>query len=451
MQPGTSAATWLLEQESRALLTRLDSVKPFVVQETMVPAAALSPTALNGIERYLIEGRRRLRRDVLGFLEWLKGAGRDAPPVAMQKKFTVLRLKFNTALAQLDLFSEIVTQRSEHETGVWLSGLDVAAAEALGLPPEFEAPPIMCHLHRGMGGAIRRARTRLPGGGENPVSIIRIPRERMIGYGIASSLVHEVGHQAAAILGLVESLRAELQQMQQAAPAESASWRYWERTVSETVADFWSIGKVGISSTMGLIAVVSLPRFFVFRVNPDDPHPFPWIRVLLSCAIGEALYPHPQWKQLARTWEELYPPAKLPPAATHLIAGLRLTMPRFVEVLFNHRPPSLGGRSLAQMMPLEERTPDRLRELHDRWRNDRAAMRKARPTLAFAVLGQARAAGVITPEREAHLLRGLIRHWALASTLQLAATSAARQAPAATPTVSGQPAIWAGQRALVTT
>ena len=39
--------------------------------------------------------------------------------------------------------------------------------------------------------------------------MIRIPRERMIGYGIASSLVHEVGHQGAALLGLVESLRPD--------------------------------------------------------------------------------------------------------------------------------------------------------------------------------------------------------------------------------------------------
>ena len=68
-------------------------------------------------------------------------------------------------------------------------------------------PPVVCYLARGPGAAIRRARTRLPGGGQNPVAIIRVPRERMIGHGIASSLVHEVGHQGAALLDLVESLR----------------------------------------------------------------------------------------------------------------------------------------------------------------------------------------------------------------------------------------------------
>jgi hypothetical protein len=176
-------ANWMLEREARAMLARLDRVKPFVVQETMLPAAALSPAAQAGIEQYLITGRRALRRQIRRHIGWLRGAGRGASPAEQQRRFTFLRLRFNLALSQLDLFSDAITQRSENETGLWLSGLDVAAQDALDLPGGyFRSPPVVCYLHRGLGGAIRRARTRLPGGGDNPVSIIRIPRERMIGY-----------------------------------------------------------------------------------------------------------------------------------------------------------------------------------------------------------------------------------------------------------------------------
>ena len=98
-------------------------------------------------------------------------------------------------LTQFDIFADVLSQRSEHDTGVWLSGLDVVAADALALPDYYEAPPVICYLDRGHGAAIRRARTRLPGGSENPVAVVRVPRERMVGSGIASSLVHEVGHQ----------------------------------------------------------------------------------------------------------------------------------------------------------------------------------------------------------------------------------------------------------------
>jgi hypothetical protein len=47
MRPNPSAA-WLLEQEARALLTRLALVKPFVVHETCHAAAAKSPETVLG-------------------------------------------------------------------------------------------------------------------------------------------------------------------------------------------------------------------------------------------------------------------------------------------------------------------------------------------------------------------------------------------------------------------
>jgi len=184
-----SLASQLLEQEAHALLSRLARVRPFAVSDTMVPAAALSPVAQTAIESYLASGRQNLKQQVLEFINWLSGAeGRKAAPAEMQRRFTAVRLQFNVVLTQFDVFSIVMTQRSEHDTGVWLSGLDVVAADALQLSDYYQAPPVVCYLDRGMGAAIRRARTRLPGGGKSPVAVIRFPRERMVGSGIASSL-----------------------------------------------------------------------------------------------------------------------------------------------------------------------------------------------------------------------------------------------------------------------
>jgi hypothetical protein len=432
----------MLEREARALLARLGQVQPFVLAETMVPAAALSPGATAAIDRYLIAGRRRLRGQVQGYIRWLRGPGRTASPALMQRRFTIVKLGFNKVLSQLDLFSEAISQRSEAPLGVLLAGLDVAASEAVTYAGStLDVPPVICLVHRGLGGAIRRARTRLPGGGANPASIIRIPRERMIGYGVASSLVHEVGHEAASLLGLMPSLRAELQRRARGAPApQRRAWRLWERWISEIVADFWAIGKVGIASTMGLIGIVSLPKRFVFRMPSEDPHPFGWIRVVLSCAIGNALYPHPQWGEVADVWRSLYPPRGLHPRMRSILVDLQTTMPAFVELLVRHRLSALAGRSLAEVMPLAERTPSRLLALWDRWAGDVEAMRSAPPTLAFAVLGRARASGRITPERETVLLTELITAWALRSALDTAELSAAASPLRLMP--GGQPAIW---------
>src|SRR6202012_935639 len=118
---------------------------------------------------------------------------------------------------------------------------------------------------------------------------------------------HEVGHQAAALLGLVESVRRELRRIYEDRADNTAVLRLWERWISEILADVWSVARSGIASTSGLIGVVSLPRPFVFRLNQDDPHPTPYIRVKLSAAFGQAIYPQPAWERLIQLWESYYP------------------------------------------------------------------------------------------------------------------------------------------------
>lgn len=411
----------LLELEARALLSRLDQIRPLALHETMVPAACLPPRASLDIERFLHSGRQVLRNQVREYLAWLRGPGRTATPEQQQYRFVLIRMRFNAILSQFDMFTEVVTQRSEYRTGVWLAGLDVVAADALVTNPFVpDPPPLVCYLARGPGAAIRRAKTKMPGGDLSPAGIIRVPRERMVGHGIASSLVHEVGHQGAALLDLVPSLRKELASHRERAGANAPVWKNWESWISEIVADFWSVATLGISSTLGLLAVVSLPRFFVFRPSGDDPHPIPYVRVLLSCAIGNELYPHRQWADMAQTWKALYPVASLPADRQREFALIEAGIPAFAKVLVNHRPASLKGRSLRDCFPLAERQPARLQALHHAWRDDLGVMARQRPALVFAVIGQARASGRIDPEAETQLVSSLLRAWALRSSLSTA-------------------------------
>lgn len=191
------------------------------------------------------------------------------------------------------------------------------------------------------------------------------------------------------------------------------AWTFWERWISEIVADLWSVAMVGISSSLGLMGVVSLPRPFVFRLSLNDPHPIPWIRVKLSCGIGRALYPDPQWDWLAKVWESFYPSTGLEPAVRRLLAILETTLSSFVEILVNHRPKSLRGHSLREALPVDERQPAQLRKLWQMWRTDAFRMRKARPALVFAVLGQAKIDGLLEARQESQMVGELLNHWAL--------------------------------------
>jgi hypothetical protein len=406
--------TATLRHEAGALMTRLAYAKPFALHMPMVAAAEPAAAARRAIDAHMAVLLRRTQSAVTDFVDWLLSpAGRAIPDTTAQARFSLLRLRSLTAFTQFDLFSDALTQRSEHEFGVWLGGLDALAADGLTLDGGyFTPPPALCYLDRGIGAAIRRARTRLPGGGANPVALIRVPRERLIGSGIASSLIHEVGHQAAALLNLVNDFMPVLLALEAKAGTEAVAWRLWQRWLSEIIADFWSIAHLGIGSTIGLMSVVSLPRAFVFRLKLDDPHPSPWIRVQLSAAIGERLYPDAQWQRLRDLWLALYPRRHLDPARAHDYRVVEATLGTFVDLLVDHRPRALGGSSLREALPIATRHPATLRRLYARASDDPAAWLAMRPTLAFAVMGQARAGGKLSPWAEARLIDRLLTHWA---------------------------------------
>jgi hypothetical protein len=135
--------------------------------------------------------------------------------------------------------------------------------------------------------------------------------------------------------------------------------------------------------------------------------------VKLSCAIGAALYPHPHWDTVRRVWESFYPTEGLDPRTRSLLDLLESSMPGYVSLIVNHRPASLFGASLREAIASETRQPARLTALFEEWTTRPAAIRTARPALVVAALGQARAHGRITPEREAQTLADLLTHWAL--------------------------------------
>lgn len=400
------AAVCLLQHEARSLLMRLDNVKSFSLHMPMVAAAAVPASTFGAIEGFVRKERHEVQQVIRKYL--LKN-GKEVPAIA-QRHFTAVRMHFNDFLSQVDIFADVLTQRGEHETGVMLAGLDAVARDALCLPGKFMMPPpLMCYLEKGYGAAIRRVQTKLPGGDKNPVTIIRIPRERMVASNIASSLVHEIGHQGAAFLSLVESLKRSLDRKKK----EDLAWQYYHLWISEVLADLWSIAKVGIGSTIGLMAVISLPRHYVFRLSDDDPHPSPWLRVQLSCAIGNALYPDPQWRKTAEMWEALYPVGKLDKEKRRVFERIMAKMPEFISLLLGHRPVSLGRKNLRQVFFDARRTPATLRHLYERGGADPQIFQKITPTLAFAAIGQARADRRITPIKESNMLKELLEWWAV--------------------------------------
>lgn len=407
---------YFLDAESKALMIRLSQIKSFMLTMPMVPAANISMPAQQSIHMLLKEGVREMNIKIRQFNRWLNKSGSLTAGKA-QKQYALLKLQFNWLLDQVDIFADVMTQRSEHQTGIWLAGMDALAKDTLNINGRFyQSPPLITYLDRGHGAAIRRARTRLPGGKSNPVGVIRVPRERMISTGIASSLVHEVGHQGAALLNLVATLKAALQRQAQSSRSAAESWQWYERWISEILSDFWSVAMIGIGSTTGLMNVVSVPSYFVFRLNKDGPHPPPWIRVRLSIAFGAYLYPDRQWLKLQKLWGQLYPLRLANANDRDTYRQLELLIPSFVELFMKHRPPKLKGHSLQQAFTQKSHKVRSLRKRLQQWKGTPDELLNLRPSLVFALIGQARADGQISPDKEQMILDKMLRSWALKNT-----------------------------------
>jgi hypothetical protein len=149
------------------------------------------------------------------------------------------------------------------------------------------------------------------------------------------------------------------------------------------------------------------------------------MRVLVSLAAGEALYPHPQWKAVQQMWELMYPLSGLSAELSALMELLRNSLPEFSQLLLSFRPVALSGRSLGDALCGADRTPEQLQRLWSRYRQVPDRWHTLPPTLAFAAISQARSEGRLSPEGESRLISRLLIEWAVKSAL----ASGARRIP----------------------
>jgi hypothetical protein len=133
--------------------------------------------------------------------------------------------------------------------------------------------------------------------------------------------------------------------------------------------------------------------------------------------MGRALFPHSQWDRLESVWVSYYPPDEIEGGQRRILALLEKTMPGLAEIIAHHRPRALGGASLKEILQTHERGPARLAAHFQAWRAAPMKPYRASPTLVFAVIGQARADGLISPEEESRILADMLGYWALRDTL----------------------------------
>jgi hypothetical protein len=307
-------------------------------------------------------------------------------------------LDLSTAMTLFDTYMDILTQRRTPELGRLLAGCDVLAYDAVARDHPalrvVEGPLVSCD--RGFGASTLRAGVRLPDGSPNPLPIIQVPYSRLQEKHTLTSILHEVGHEALVRLELVHVLPEALQhalRVRRASSAVQSAFALWS---SEIGPDLWTFCGSGIASAGGLRDLLLLPTDRVLAVSWTDPHPPPYLRVLLGFELCRQTWGRGVWDEWEKEWVRLYDLARAPANDRRVLQEAVFFVPLVASVLLHTRFRVLARRSIPDLFDLPGLAPARLEAAASAIESGTPS-RTASPMTQLAVLRLVKLRGRLSP------------------------------------------------------
>ena len=325
-----------------------------------------SPAAWHGLEGYLGMSIRRhltavvaqLRREGELLKAALAAAISPTDLMTVRQRLLNFRNRYIGVETTLVFFADAINTRTNPKVDGYLKACDIMAyrsmaqlLDQLGKP----TPSALSYFDKGIGAAVLRANLRLwDGTGVNPVAVIKITHHNLL----PTALIHEAGHQVAAVVGWNEELAFKLASGLAGAPAGVPSeWAGW---ASEIAADAFAFVHTGYAAVAALHDVVAAEDAVVFRHTPGDPHPVSRIRVPLGVEMCRQFYGAGPWDDLAKAWVQLYPLQKAPHATRALLEASVPLLPSIVRITLYEPMRCFEGRSLAALINPERVKPEAL-------------------------------------------------------------------------------------------
>jgi len=322
------------------------------------------------------------------------------------------RRKLNAALGQVELamsrvytffdtYMDVLTQRRSGELGPVLAGCDVLAYQAMRREhptlTAIEAPLVFCD--RGFGAAIVRESVTFPDGTPNPMPLIQIPYSRLREKCNLTSVLHEAGHQSLARLHLVSQLPHALRAALNRAGASKPVCDLYALWAFEIGPDFWGFCLCGVGQAAAMRDLFAMPPAHALRLSVTDPHPPPYLRVLLSFDWCRRAWGRGRWDAWEREWELLYPLTGAGADTRRLLRDARRFVPVAGDALFNHRFRELGERALVDLFDLSAISPAEVRRVAAKAASGALDVRGLTPCAQLAVFSELRQMRAMSEER----------------------------------------------------
>ncbi|MBM3784645.1 MAG: hypothetical protein FJW30_09820 [Acidobacteria bacterium] len=317
--------------------------------------------AWRGLEGYLGVSLRRGLGDAAARLEQkltaLEAASRRGDAATVEAGIQEFRMAYSQVESVIDFYVDALNTRSAPLMGSLLRACDWLAAQALHralLPLALPRPPVLVYADKGLGAAILKADLRLWDGTWNPAAAIRVAMHNIVR---PTALVHEAGHQVAHATGWTRELA---QVIREGMPAESGeTWAAW---ASEIAADVYAFCLCGYASVLALQDVLDGGPDLVLTERPGDPHPTPFLRVVINMELCRHVFGAGPWVEQKNRWIAKY--SRHPEAAnSRAIAASLPEMPRLAELLMETPLRAFRNRSARQLLNPEQVSPESLRAL----------------------------------------------------------------------------------------
>lgn len=332
-----------------------------------------SPEAWKRLEQYLGVALRnhlgavitRLRQEASVLVAMERAATSATAMAELRRRLLAFRRQYSRAEYTLDYFADAINTRTSPRMAALLRACDILAHRSMALlldPLGKETPPVITYVDRGLGASILKAGLRLWDGGDaSPVAAIKVTRHNLLR---PTALIHEAGHQVAHITSWNQELATILGSTLSGAPGDiAATWSSWS---SEIAADAFAFVHTGYASVAALHDVIAGDADAVFRHSPGDPHPIPFLRVLLGVEMCRHVFGRGPWDGLAEAWKLLNPLDSCAGAERQLLEDSIALLPRITAAILDNALVAFGGQPLRHWIPPERVSPQALEELERR-------------------------------------------------------------------------------------
>jgi len=368
-----SVLTPWLRAQAVNVTRHVAALRPFRRAEFGSGDAAPSEGHIQAVNRLI----GSLRSGLLKMTAQVANAGRAASrnPTTRNLQETVSRKEHAHGMVEAieriwDFYFELFGQR-QGQYAEWLLSCDRIALDCyrvtytgLGTARSVPAPPPFSYMRTGFAPATFRRGIPLTRLGKqlNPFPLIQLPYHRLVNPWTLGAVLHEVSHNLQSDLGLTRDIPRRIAYRLLKAGCDRSVASVWARWNREMFADMTALLLGGPGVLGSVMDVVGRGPETVLTFNPHGVHPTPYLRTLINIEMLRRMDFRDIAEQHRRVWKKIYPN----PAAGDIPRTLLDSFPKACALAVDEmcfRPyPTLGDKSLAQVIPFQPKEQTMIEE-----------------------------------------------------------------------------------------